>query len=185
MANSPEEYFKNELPTQFASLAEGIDEGPGRICFEITGAGLWTMGIKDNAIEVTDGRHEDTLVQVTLDGANWETAVARLEEGGMGPIGTDTMTTMINNPAVASTLKAAQGTLKVVTTDGDGDEWVAVTFGGAEPNIETPRATLSMSREVAEQMGRGEANPQELFMAGKIQITGDMMMIMQLAPVLS
>ena len=83
------------------------------------------------------------------------------------------------------TLKAAQGTLKVVTTGGDDDEWVAVTFGGAEPNVETPRATLTMSREVAEQMGKGEANPQELFMSGKIQITGDMMMLMQLAPVLS
>ena len=131
------------------------------------------------------GLHEDTLVQVTLDGDNWEKAVARLEEGGMGPIGGDSMAGMINNPAVASTLKAAQGTLKVVTTGGDDDEWVAVTFGGAEPNVETPRATLTMSREVAEQMGKGEANPKELFMSGKIQITGDMMMLMQLAPVLS
>lgn len=184
MANSPGEYFKTELPQQFASIAEGVDEGPGRICFEITGEGLWSMGIKDSAIEVTDGRHEDTLVQVTLDGSNWEKAVERLEDGGMGPVGADTLATMIKNPAAVSTLKAAQGTLKVVTT-GDDDEWVAVTFGGAEPNVETPRATLSMTREVAEQMGRGEANPQELFMSGKIQIIGDMMMIMQLAPVLS
>lgn len=185
MAVSPGEYFKTKLPEQFASIAEGVDEGPGRICFDITGEGLWTMGISGGAIEVTDGRHEDTLVQVTLDGANWERAVERLESGGMGPIGGDTIVAMINNPAATNTLKAAQGTLKVVTTGGDGEEWVAVTFGGAEPNVESPRATLTMSEEVAEQMGRGEANPQELFMSGKIQIAGDMMMIMQLAPVLS
>lgn len=185
MASTPGEYFKTELPVQFASMAEGVEEGPGRICFDITGEGMWSMGIASSAIEVTDGRHEDTIVQVTLDGANWEKAVERLKDGGMGPIGGEGLAGMINNPAAASTLKAAQGTLKVVTTGGDDDEWVAVTFGGAEANVETPRATLTMSREVAEQMGRGEANPQELFMSGKIQITGDMMMLMQLAPVLS
>lgn len=190
MATSPSDFFTKELPEQMAGAAEGIDEGPGQICFEVTGEGLWSLGITGGEIEVTEGRHEDTLVQVTLDGSDWEAAVKRLQEGGgMGPLsaagGGGGMAAMLKNPQAASTLKAAQGTLKVVTTDGDKQDWVAVTFGGAEPNVETPRATLSMSREIAEQMAKGEANPQELFMSGKIQITGDMMMLMQLAPVLS
>jgi len=189
MATSPADFFIKELPQQFAEAAEGIEDGPGRICFEVTGEGLWSLGITGGEIEVSEGRHEDTLVQVTLDGADWERALERIQEGGMGPIGSASggggMANMLGNPQAASTLKAAQGTLKIVTTDGDKEDWIAVTFGGAEPNIETPRATLSMSREIAEQMGAGDANPQELFMSGKIQITGDMMMLMQLAPVLS
>lgn len=187
MATSPADFFTKELPAQFADAAEGIDEGPGHICFEVTGEGLWSVGITGGEIAVTEGRHDDTLIQVTLDGSDWEKALTRMQEGGIGPISTDGggMAAMMGNPQVATTLKAAQGTLKVVTTDGDQSDWVAVTFGGAEPNIDAPRATLTMPRDVAEQMSRGEANPQELFMSGKIQIAGDMMMLMQLAPILS
>ncbi|MCE7884629.1 MAG: hypothetical protein DYH08_12365 [Actinobacteria bacterium ATB1] len=182
--DTPHEFFTKVVPEQFKESISGHDDGPGSICFDLIGEGQWSLAVKSGEIEVSEGRNEDTLVQISLDGANWQQAVQRMQEGGAGPMSGDGLGNMLGNPAVASTLKAAQGTLKLVTTSDGGEEWVAITFGGAEANLDQPRATLTMSREVAEKMNAGEANPQELFMSGQIQIAGDMMMLMQLAPIL-
>lgn len=185
LPDNPHDFFTAIVPERFGEVGKGIAQGPGSVCFDILGHGQWSLEIIEEQVKVTDGRNDDTLVHISLDGAEWQAAVRRITEGGSGPLSSDGLSNMMSNPAMASTLKAAQGTLKLVTQTDGGDSWVAVTFGGAEPNLDAPRATLSMSSEVAEQMAAGEANPQELFMSGKIQITGDMMMLMQLAPVLS
>ncbi|MCC7076654.1 MAG: SCP2 sterol-binding domain-containing protein [Acidimicrobiia bacterium] len=182
--DSAHEYFTQVIPAQFKETIAGHEDGPGSICFDLVGEGQWSLTVKGGEIDVTDGRHDDTIVEITFDGSNWKEAVKRMQEGGAGPMSGDGLGNMLGNPAVASTLKAAQGTLKLVTTTDSGDEWVAITFGGAEANLDQPRATLTMSREVAEKMSKGEANPQELFMSGQIQIAGDMMMLMQLAPIM-
>lgn len=185
--DTPKEFFMEVVPEQFGSVAEGVDDGPGSICFDIIDEGQWSLAIKGGELAVSEGVNDDTLAQVSIEGETWQEALARMLDGN-GPIGGGDdggMSNILANPQIASTLKAAQGTVKFVTTSDDGDNWFAITFGGAEPNLDTPRATLSMPREVAEDMANGEANPQELFMAGKIQIAGDMMMLMQLAPILS
>lgn len=185
LPDTPGEYFTEVVPQQFAEAVAGHDEGPGSICFDLLGEGQWSLAVKDGKIDVCEGRNEDTLVHISFEGKNWQESVSRLAHGGAGPLSGDGMGNILANPAIASTLKAAQGTLKLVTTSEEGDEWVAITFGGAEPNTEQPRATLTMDSEIAAQMAKGEANPQELFMSGKIQIAGDMMMLMQLAPIMA
>jgi putative sterol carrier protein len=182
---TPGEFFHDVVPNEFSSATEGVENGPGSICFDVVGEGQWSLAIKDGKLEVSDGAAEDTLVRISFDGESWQAAAVRIVEGGMGPLSGEGLGNLMANPAVASTLKAAEGTLKMVTKTDDGDQWVAITFGGAEPNLDAPRATLTMGADVAEAMQAGTANPQELFMQGKVQIAGDMMMLMQLAPILS
>jgi len=187
--DTPDEFFTKVLVAEFADQASDIEgDGPGAVCFSLTDLGSWSLIIKGGEMTATKGRDDDTLVEITMDGSDWKASAERMLGGGMGPLAGDGggggITSVLGNPTAATTLKAAQGTMKMVTkTDGD-DEWIAITFGGAEANIDSPRATITMPQEVAEEMQGGNANPQELFMSGKIQITGDMMMLMQLAPLM-
>ncbi len=182
---APAEFFTEYLPGQFKEGLGDAQSGPGAICFEVLDEGQWSLWIDSGDIKTQDGRHDDTLVQISIPKDDWADAAKRISEGGIGPMGGGGGASMLTNPAAATTLKAAQGTLKFVIKRDDVDHWMAITFGGADPNVDAPRATLSMTQEVAEQLGSGNANPQELFMAGKIQIAGDMMMLMQLAPIMS
>lgn len=71
------------------------------------------------------------------------------------------------------------GTLRFALT-GDGGFALRVHFG-SEEMTEEPRCTLEIAREAYEQLRTGELNPQDAFMGGQINVSGDMQMAMQLA----
>jgi putative sterol carrier protein len=71
------------------------------------------------------------------------------------------------------------GTLRFALT-GEGGFALLVHFG-AEEMTEEPRCTLEIAREAYEKLRSGELNPQDAFMGGQINVTGDMQMAMQLA----
>ena len=64
-----------------------------------------------------------------------------------------------------------------------GDFIVDVKFAG--PLNDEPDVSVTMARETAENMAKGELNPQAAFMAGQVQISGDMSILMQLMPLMS
>jgi putative sterol carrier protein len=67
-----------------------------------------------------------------------------------------------------------------VVAGGPGGDWqVDFKLGpGAIPDAAT--TTVTVQAEDADRMERGELNPMEAFMAGRIQVTGDMALLMQL-----
>ena len=77
-------------------------------------------------------------------------------------------------------LRALDGVIRLVVTGGDGGDWsVAFKLGPGEIP-EEPTTTVSVSHEDAEKMQSGELNPMEAFMAGRIQVAGDMALMMQM-----
>jgi len=63
---------------------------------------------------------------------------------------------------------------------GDDGFALLVHFGTDAPTDE-PRCTLQIDREAYEKLRSGELNPQDAFMGGQINVSGDMQMAMQLA----
>jgi putative sterol carrier protein len=68
----------------------------------------------------------------------------------------------------------------VIVAGGAAGDWrVDFKLGpGAIP--ESPTTTVSIHAEDADQMQRGELNPMDAFMAGRIQLAGDLTLVMQL-----
>jgi putative sterol carrier protein len=71
----------------------------------------------------------------------------------------------------------------MVVTGGEGGDWqVGLKLGpGAIP--EQPAATVTLAAEDAAAMERGELDPVQAFMAGRLQVEGDVSLLMQVQAV--
>lgn len=82
---------------------------------------------------------------------------------------------------VASTAATVQQV--VSTSDGERRYWIRIEDGEISMgpgDAPSPDATITQDYDTAVKMARGEANPVSLFMTGKLRISGNMMMLMQL-----
>ena len=69
-----------------------------------------------------------------------------------------------------------------LTGDGGGDWTVAIANGGitvTQGTASAPNLSLTMASNDYVALSRGEANPMNLFMAGKIKLQGDMTLAMK------
>jgi putative sterol carrier protein len=73
--------------------------------------------------------------------------------------------------------------IRLGVTDGDGEWGLGLRLGpGAIP--EEPTTTVTVSADDAALMEAGELNPLEAFMAGRIQVGGEMTLMMQMQAVI-
>jgi putative sterol carrier protein len=74
-------------------------------------------------------------------------------------------------------------TIQLELTGEGGGDWVVKIANGAmtinEGRTETPNLTLTMAVNDYVALSRGEANPMNLFMAGKVKLQGDMTLAMK------
>jgi hypothetical protein len=194
----PAEFLEDWLPRAYAEA-----EVPGEVkavelelgvLLEGAGGGEWLFQMVEGVLTVRAGSREDaafTLVQSVADwrGALWEgrggaigrgaAAVFRpeaLASGGGGPGGL----LAAPSPAALAGMRALDGFLRMVVSGAAGGDWgVGFRLGpGAIPEQATTTVTIAAAD--AEAMERGELNPLEAFMAGRIQVEGDIALLMQM-----
>ena len=91
-------------------------------------------------------------------------------------------------PDVASQLAGIEGSILWVV-EGDGGGKFALIFGGGDIKVEEgdkddATATVTLDIDTWKEMAAGETNPQAAFMAGKVQISGDLSLLMQIQGVM-
>ncbi len=193
---SPQEFFEQFVPKAFAEAKH--PEGLGEldltlgVRLEGDGGGEWVYHLRDGALSMQAGPRDEaafTVVQSVDDwrGALWEdrggiigkqaAALFRPGEaqaarpGGLGGP---------PNPAALAQLKNLKGVIRMVVAGGPGgDRSVAFQLGPGEIPAE-PTTTVTLSADDAAAMERGELDPMQAFMAGRIQIAGDMTLMMQM-----
>ena len=84
------------------------------------------------------------------------------------------------SPAALAQLGGVDGSIRLVVAGGPGGDWQVEFKLGPGTIPETPTTTVTLLAEDADRMERGELNPMEAFMAGRIQVAGDMTLMMQL-----
>jgi hypothetical protein len=84
------------------------------------------------------------------------------------------------SPAALQQLQALRGMIKMVVGGGPGGDWAVGFKLGPGPIPEPPTTTVSISAADADAMERGELDPMQAFMSGRIQIAGDMTLMMQM-----
>jgi putative sterol carrier protein len=192
---APKEFLESWLPKAIAEAgvpesAKNVDVKLG-IRLEGPGGGDWVYHIDHGNVTVKPSSTEEaafTLVQSVDDwkGALWEGrggAFGKQASGlfkpgsqpqGGGPGGRPM------DPAALGKLQALSGMIRMVVAGGPGGDWKTNFKLGPGPIPAEPTTTVTISHDDASAMERGELDPMQAFMSGRIQIAGDMALMMQM-----
>ncbi len=194
---SAQEFFERFLPKAFAegglpSGAERIDLKLG-ISLEGEGGGEWLFHLKNGSLSIEPGSREEAAVSLRQSVADWrgalwerrggafgQQAAALFQQGALsagGALGAASAAAL--QPGVLSQLQGLDGEIRMVVTGGEGGDWALALKLGPGVFPDEPSTTISVTAEDAEAMGRGELDPLQAFMAGRIQVAGDMALMMQ------
>jgi len=192
---SPKEFLENWLPKAVAESglpenARSVDVRLG-IRLEGDGGGDWIFHLRDGAVSVTPGPTEEaafTLIQTVADwrGALWEGrggAFGKQASGLFRPNASQQPGAPGGrpmDPAALGRLQALRGMIRMVVAGGPGGDWKVNFKLGPGPIPAEPSTTVTISADDASAMERGELDPMQAFMAGRIQIAGDMALMMQM-----
>ncbi|RIL02809.1 MAG: hypothetical protein DCC71_15880 [Proteobacteria bacterium] len=192
---SPAEFFETFIPRTFQSNAGALPEDAKQldvtlgVRLEGEGGGEWRYHLKGGELAVTRGSTEDaafTIVQSVADwrGALWEgrggafgrQSQVLFQPGGAGGAGGPAAMP----PAALQQLQMLRGLIRMVVTGGDGGDWSVGFKLGPGPIPDPPTTTVTVAAADADAMERGELDPMQAFMSGRIQIAGDMTLLMQM-----
>ena len=198
---APADFMERWLPEAFAELPlpEGADQLDVQLGLRLDGegGGEWVMHVAGGRVNVKAQSRDETGFSVVQSVADWRGA---LWEGRGGVIGQGAAALFrpdgraaaeqagrsLALPALASLspLRELDGLLRLVVSGGEGGDWtVSVKLGpGAIPEQST--TTVTLSAEDAASMASGDLNPLEAFMAGRIQLAGDVALVMQIQAIL-
>jgi len=192
---SPRDFFEGFLPeavaeTGFTGAFQAL-RLPLGVRLDGKGGGEWLLELRRGSLCVERGSRAAaafTVVQSVDDwrGALWEGrggAIGRHAAGVFRP-GDGAATRIAELVADAATAFArAQelaALLRVSITGGDGGDWsLGLMLGPGEIPAEAT-TQVSLRCEDADAMLQGELSPLEAFMGGRIQIAGDVTLLMQL-----
>jgi hypothetical protein len=176
---TPGQFFLEMLPTGFAAQAEAggpTPQGEFTLAWHLTGdgGGEWLATLKDGKMTTKAGGG-DANVTFTLSVDDWRDAVLSKNGASIALILPQQRPGRPDNSARAKQLK---GTIaQELARDGQEPFKVELCFNGAA----TPRTTTKMKLPDFIAMQEGRLNGQEAFMTGKMQVTGDMAFLMQIA----
>lgn len=176
---TPDEFFLEMLPMGFATQAQAggpTPQGEFTLAWHLTGegGGEWLATLKDGKMTTKKGGG-DANVTFTLSVDDWRDAVLGRNGASMALILPQQRPGRPDNSARAKQLK---GTIaQELAREGQEPFKVDLCFNGAA----TPRTTTKMKLPDFIAMQEGRLNGQEAFMTGKMQVTGDMAFLMQIA----
>jgi hypothetical protein len=196
---SPSEYLEQWLPRAFAEAglppgSEGLDVSLG-LLLEGDGGGEWVVRIANGAVTVTRGSRAATPVTYLQRVADWR---ASIHAGAGGAIGEGAsrffrphalrivqgggaqQIAAAPTPAALAELAKLDGVVRMEVLGGASGDWaVAFKLGpGAIPA--EPTATLRMHADDAAALSRGELDPMQAFLGGKVEVLGDMTIVLQM-----
>jgi len=174
-----DDFFKTYVPKQFSELTKGVDLSgmAGKeltVQFDIDGK-KYCLKIKDGKnLTVIPGGIDKPVLCVALNEADWRAAVTGQMEGVIDRFADPAQAA---NPDILNTMLSTKGCLKVELKKPDGNLMpFSMVFNGETQ----PCGTIKLSLDNWRAMQKKETNGQNLFMAGQMQIDGDMMFLMSL-----
>jgi len=194
---APKEFMESWLPSAFADaeLPPGSEAVEVRLGVRLEGSegGEWVFHLNKGSLVVQAGSRLETaftVVQTVEDwrGALWEGrggafgqgAVAMFKPGAQAKGGSGGMGAVAPSPAALQQMQTLDGVIRMVVAGGDAGDW-SVSFKLGPGEIpEEATTTITITAADADAMASGELDPMQAFMAGRIQVAGDMALMMQM-----
>jgi hypothetical protein len=190
---SPDEFFSIWLPQNFQPLLAQLPSAssPGAVVFHIGERPPLAIRLANGALETGAGLPDDTIVQVSLSETDFEPILvrgaARVAEHAASSAAQQTLPVLralTLEPERVALIRDVPGSVAFVLAVAGGEHRVLLTPGVAKRNLVAAECTVRCGLEDFLAMQRGEANPFELMMNGKIQISGDAQIPMALSSLL-
>jgi putative sterol carrier protein len=198
------------VPESFAPIATklGPITSPGAVVFRVGERAPMAIRLAAGTLAIDEGLPADAIVQVSLTDADFEPILVRgaelIDELGSGSggarsgvAGSDGTSASANPDRQLAVLKAltldreridlirgVQGSVAFVLTADTAEHRVVLTPGTGTPNLAATECTVRCAISDFLAMQRGAANPFELMMNGKIQISGNAQIPMALSALL-
>jgi putative sterol carrier protein len=192
---SPQEFFESFIPTAYAEadLPDGIADLDFKlgVLLEGQGGGQWLLHLAGGSLSVEPGSRKGAVVTLLQSVDDWRGALWQGRGGTFGrgitsffrPGAVQAAEAPPPKPGVLEQLETLAGSIELRVTGGEGGAWSAtVALGSGEIPAE-PTTTLTVSEADSEALEKGELDPLQAFMSGRIQIGGDMSLLMQLQAV--
>ncbi len=169
----------NERMEEFAG--QNLPDSDETILLGIKDDASWVIRLKEGKPEVEEGSTDNALVTI-LFSENALPILMNEESSGNGMM--DQMTQINEMIQKADTIRESiNGTLKlVIKTEDDSEETLAIGFCGLD--YDSPTTTITMPIHLMQELSGGgdDAQPKmmQAFMAGEVQLDGDMGFVMNL-----
>jgi hypothetical protein len=190
-------FMEEWLPKAFgeAELPPGSEEVEVRlgVLLEGEGGGEWVCHIEGGRMQVASGSREAcafTIVQPVDDwrGARWEGrggavgqgAAAFFRPGAPPPPGAGGPTGGAPTARALAEMEKLQGVIRMMVTGEPEGDWRVDFKLGPGPIPAEPTTTIRFQAADAAAMQRGELDPMTAFMSGRMQVEGDMTLMMQM-----
>lgn len=187
----PEAFFSSFLPTRFESVAPSYSgvTSIGSLAFRVDER-VWSYRLVDGALELTRDVEDDVVLQVSASSDDFASLIAaaaerRAASGSGSALPASSFRALKLDAETARLVRRAPGSVLFAARDGDKVRRLLVTPGRRQPNFSSPDCTIESNLEDWIQAESGGAQAaMQLFVAGKLKITGNVQIAMALSSVL-
>ncbi|MEC8022658.1 MAG: SCP2 sterol-binding domain-containing protein [Myxococcota bacterium] len=196
-----EQFFDDILYDILGDVDIPDNLGHERMQFNVTGddGGSYHIGMEfddeedDDVLTIEEGQTDSPPVAVTVSLEDFQHMLAGdlrdrfLDELGDAFLNPKLLKHAFLPDSVVQKIKSLSGNLQIRIEDKEsGDVYVATgTLGGDAPNIDSPTCTVIIDVATMLEIAQRKADPQQLFMQGRIRIDGDMSIVLQLMGLLN
>lgn len=187
----PDAFFSSYLPASFAPLREklGATTSFGAVVFHVGERRPLAVRIANGALESSHGVPDDAIVQIRLSEADFEPILVRgaerlLEASADVERQLAVLRALTLDAERVRSIRAVQGSVAFVLVADQAEHRVTLTPGSAPVAAGAAECTVRCGLDDFLALQRGTANPFELLMNGKIQLTGDAQIAMALSSLL-
>jgi putative sterol carrier protein len=191
--HDPDTFFRSYVPESFAPIAAklGAVTSPGAVVFRVGERAPIAIRLSAGTLAIAEGLPADSIVQVSLSEADFEPILVRgtemIHELGSGA-SPDRQLAVLKALTLdrerVDQIRLVQGSVAFVLAAEGAEHRVVLTPGSVTPNLSASECTVRCAISDFLAMQRGSANPFELMMNGKIQISGNAQIPMALSALL-
>jgi len=183
--SSPREFFEQYLPTWFSSAAGATTSSAGALVFHV-GAESFALRLEVGKLLVERGGAVDAILQVSMSDADFAELVHQAE-ALFNSAANDRLLALRSlslDAERAKLIRNVDGSVAFEITDGELVRSLLLSPGVAVAGSAPPACTVRVAAADFWALSRGDKNPFELLMDGKIRMQGRMDVAMALSSVL-
>jgi putative sterol carrier protein len=182
---SPREFCESYLPAWFDKAQLGDVTSPGSLVFHV-GADSFALRLAHGKLEVASGSAGDAILQVSLTPADFAELI--LQADALFQSGASDRLLALRSLTLdaerAKMIRNVDGSVAFEISDAEQPRSLLLSPGAAVAGGSPPACTVRIAAADFWALSRGEKNPFELLMDGKIRMQGRMEVAMALSSVL-
>ena len=179
-------FFEQWLPGAFvAGLSPGRQrsvEVDVRVCIEGEGGGAWDVRVQSGGLFVEEPRAGERSLTIRQSVRDFR-ALAWGEPPAhqLVPARGTALDLLFIDPQLQQLIQTVRGTVRLEVTDYNGRDWQITLKLGAGPAPDAPDAVISIDADTHARIVARTLAPPEAFFSGRVKITGNAALAMQLA----